>query len=395
MKESNNRLKEGSQNIKHSETALIKLKKPFKAVFPGKYIQGEGLIEELPLTIKSFGDKGLIVSSSTAKQNILSKYAHQYKEEGIILTEFNGECCDTELKRLHEIVKSNKINVIAGVGGGKTIDTAKIVADRAGIPVIIVPTIASTDAPCSGCAVIYSDNGVFESVYYQKMNPEVVLVDINVIANAPSRFLVAGMGDALATWFEARSCERTRSTNECGGYSTMAALNLAKLCYETLLQYGYAAKMANDNNIITPALHYIVEANTLLSGIGFESSGLASAHAIHNGLSALEETHSFYHGEKVAFGVLTGLHLTNAAPAEMETVYSFCEKIELPTTFEEIGLTAIDKSKLMKVAIKACAPQESIHHEAGPITHEMVISAMIAADAMGRNRKNMGKLKNE
>jgi len=387
MNTSNDKIKEKNKDVQHSEISLLKPKRPFKAVFPGKYIQGEGLIEELPMTIKSFGDKGLIISSRTAKETILNRYAHLYNEFGNILTEFNGECCEAELNRLYEIVTKNKINVLAGVGGGKAIDTAKIVADRAGIPVIIVPTIASTDAPCSGCAVIYSDNGVFESVYYQKMNPEVVLVDMNVISNAPSRFLVAGMGDALATWFEARSCERTHSVNECGGYSTRAALSLAKLCYETLLEYGSAAKMANDNNIITPALHYIVEANTLLSGIGFESSGLASAHAIHNGLSALEETHSSYHGEKVAFGVLTGLHLTDASLAEMETVYSFCEKIGLPTTFEEIGLTAIDNDRLMKVAIKACAPQEAIHHEARLITPEMVMNAMIAADAMGKNRK--------
>ena len=366
---------------------ITKPDRPFKSVFPGKYIQGERLIAELPELMKSFGDKGLILSSPTAKVSILSKFVKQYKKDGIVLDEFNGECCEKELKRLFDIVTGKKINIFAGVGGGKAIDTAKIVADRAGIPVIIVPTIASTDAPCSGCAVIYSDMGVFESVYYQKMNPEVVLVDMNVMANAPTRFLVAGMGDALATWFEARSCERTHSLNECGGYSTRAALNLARLCYETILQYGQAAKIANENRDITAALHHVVEANILLSGIGFESSGLASAHSIHNGLSALNETHSFYHGEKVAFGLLAGLHLTDALPSEMETVYSFCEKIGLPTTFEEIGLASVDRSELIKAAIKSCSPQEAIHHEAGQITPEKVLDAMIAADAMGKIRK--------
>ena len=92
--------------------------------------------------------------------------------------------------------------------GGKAIDTAKIAADRAGLPAIIIPTIASTDAPCSGCAVIYSKDGVFDSVCYQKSNPAAVLVDVAVIAAAPTRFLVAGMGDALSTWFEASSCAK-------------------------------------------------------------------------------------------------------------------------------------------------------------------------------------------
>lgn len=260
-------------------------------------------------------------------------------------------------------------------------------ADRAGIPVIIIPTIASTDAPCSGCAVIYSEDGIFESVYYEKMNPEIVLVDMTVMAKAPVRFLVAGMGDALATWFEARSCERTLSPNVCGGYSTMTGLNLARLCYDTLLRYGPVAKIANENHVVTPALYHIVEANILLSGIGFESSGIAAAHSVHNGLTALSETHAYFHGEKVAFGVVTGLHLTDAPISEMETVYSFCEEVGLPTTFAGVGIADIRGNKLMAVAQKACNPAEGIHHEAGKITPEMVLQAMIAADAMGRKRK--------
>ncbi|MFA5354717.1 MAG: glycerol dehydrogenase, partial [Thermodesulfovibrionales bacterium] len=283
---------------------------------------------------------------------------------------------------------SRQAGVIVGMGGGKTIDTAKIAAERAQIPVIIVPTIASTDAPCSGCAVLYSEEGVFDSVHYQKMNPQVVLVDTTIIAEAPARFLVAGMGDALATWFEARSCDRTQSPNACGGMSTMTGLSLARLCYDTLLMHGAAAKVACEKHIVTPALNHIVEANILLSGIGFESSGLAAAHAIHNGLTALEETHSFYHGEKVAFGVLAGLQLADASPQESERVFSFCEQIGLPTTLFDIGLRDIDRNRLMKAAEKACAPEESIHHEAGAISPEKVLNAMLAADAVGEARKN-------
>jgi glycerol dehydrogenase len=305
----------------------------------------------------------------------------------ISIEEFAGECSEKELSRLADVISGQNVDVVVGMGGGKTIDTAKIVADRADLPVIIVPTIASNDAPCSGCAVIYTEQGVFDSVYYLRMNPQIVLVDTNVIASSPVRFLVSGMGDALSTWFEARSCDRAQSPNECGGYSTMTGINLARLCYDTLIRYGSAAKIACENNIVTPALNHIVEANILLSGIGFESSGLATAHSVHNGLSALAETHSFYHGEKVAFGVLTGLHLTDTLPEEMESVYSFCEEIGLPTTFSDIGITDFSRNNLMKVAIKACAPAEGIHHEAVHVTPGKVVNAMIAADAMGRSRK--------
>jgi glycerol dehydrogenase len=274
------------------------------------------------------------------------------------------------------------------MGGGKTIDTAKIAADRAAIPVLVVPTIASTDAPCSGCAVLYSEQGVFEAVYYQKSNPAAVLVDTEIIAHAPVRFLVAGMGDALSTWFEAKSCSRTQSANECGGLSTPTGLTLAKLCYDTLLHYGATAKIAAERHIVTPALEHIVEANILLSGIGFESGGLASAHSIHNGLTALEETHAYYHGEKVAFGVLAGLQLTDAPPEESVAAFSFCEEVGLPTTLADIGLRDLDCNKLMLVAEKACVPGTAIHHEAGEITPEKVLHAMLAADAIGEYRKN-------
>jgi len=363
---------------------MIENRVVYKSVFPGKFIQGEGLIAELGEMMNSFGEKGLILASSTVKRKVLDKYSAGYSKSNINIEKFKGECSEKEINRVMQTAMRNNAGIIAGAGGGKVIDTAKIVADRLNIPVIIVPTIASTDAPCSGCAVIYTDDGVFESVAYQKMNPQVVLADMNVIAEAPVRFLVAGMGDALATWFEARSCERSKSKNECGGLSSMAGLALAKLCYDMILEHGVAAKRDCQNKTITPALYRIVEANILLSGIGFESSGLAAAHAIHNGLSALEETHAYYHGEKVAFGTLAGLHLSGAPTDEMDTVYSFCIETGLPVTLSDIGLGNATKEELMKAAEKACAPQDSIHHEVGNITPGMVLNAMIDADETGR-----------
>ncbi len=358
-----------------------------KAVFPGKYLQGEGVLAELPKWVNLLGGKGLVLASRTARERGLAGHLDDLIAHKIHIESFGGECCESELTRLSRVIGEKRIGVVVGVGGGKTIDTAKIAADRAGIPVIVVPTIASTDAPCSGCAVIYSEEGVFCSICYQKMNPQVVLVDTRVIAEAPVRFLIAGMGDALATWFEARSCDRTKSPNECGGYSTMAGVHLARLCYDTLLSYGQAARIAAENHVVTAAFEHIVEANILLSGIGFESSGLATAHSVHNGLTALEETHAFYHGEKVAFGVLTGLLLADASPREFGEVFSFCEEVGLPTTLADMGLKDVDRRRLMEAAEKACSPGEGIHHEAGVVTPERVLDAMIAADAWGQSRK--------
>lgn len=196
------------------------------------------------------------------------------------------------------------------------------------------------------------------------------------------------MGDALATWFEARSCHRGGSLNECGGFSTAAGLHIARLCYETLLADGAEAKKANDRHVVTPAFDRVVEANILLSGLGFENGGIASAHAIFNGLTALSETHSFYHEENVAFGVLAGLHLNGADAEERNTVYSFCESVGLPTTLADLDLGNADREKLMLAAERACAPEQSMCHEEGVITPEHVLEAMLATDARGRARRS-------
>jgi len=361
-----------------------------KAVFPGKYFQGVGAISELPSLIDLLGKQGLILASPSVKAKVLPLSGVDWSARSIPIEVFSGECCEKELSRLAASIAQTHADVLVGMGGGKTIDTAKIAADRAGIAVIVVPTIASTDAPTSGCAVLYSEDGIFESVLYQKSNPAAVLVDVGIIAMAPTRFLVAGMGDALSTWFEARSCERTQSANECGGISTRAGLAIARLCYETLLSYGAAAKLASEEHLVTPALDHIVEANTLLSGLGFESAGLAAAHAIHNGLTALAETHAYYHGEKVAFGVLAGLQLADASEDEIETVFSFCEQVGLPTTLADLGLGNADRQYLMVAAEKASAPGTPIHHEAGVITPGKVLDAVLAADALGRERRGRG-----
>ena len=358
-----------------------------KAIFPGLYLQGDGASSALPELMQSLGGAGLVICAPSAFEKVLPGIADALPQ-GSRAERFGRECCERELARLSALVAECRARVVVAVGGGKTIDTAKIVADRVRLPVIVAPTIASTDAPCSACAVIYTDQGLFEAVTYQRRNPDAVVVDTGVIAKAPVRFLVSGMGDALATWFEARSCERTASANECRGLSTISALALARLCFDILLDYGVAAKQANEAGIVTPAFERIVEANTLLSGLGFESSGLASAHSIHNGLTALAPTHAYYHGEKVAIGTLAGLHMTDADPKEMATVYGFCESVGLPTTLADIGLAGVTQEDLLTAARRACAPAECIHHEAGAVSPSRVVAALIAADRMGCARKS-------
>ena len=161
-------------------------------------------------------------------------------------------------------------------------------------------------------------------------------------------------------------------------------MSLARLCYETLLADGLKAKLAVERHVCTTAVENVIEANTYLSGVGFESGGLAGAHAIHNGLTAIPETHSLYHGEKVAFGTLVQLVLENAPLEELEEVLEFCTEVGLPTTLADLGVENPTQEQLMEVAKLACADADTLHNMPFPVDADSVYAAILAADELGK-----------
>ena len=369
-------------------------------ICPTKYVQGEDEILNLGYFVKTFGVSALLIAHPDDVARVRDKLDTTAANFGVTFIEggFCGECSRPEIKRLKDTAIEKNCNCTIGLGGGKAIDTAKCVAQ--GEALIIVPTIAATDAPTSHSAVIYTPEGAFEDYDYFKQSPSVVLVDTTVIARAPTRFLVSGMGDALSTYFEARATVNSYSNVNAGlpcGYregacgpakSTNAALALATLCYRTLLQDGLKAKLACDLNMVTPALENIIEANILLSGLGFESGGLAAAHAIHDGLTILARTHKYFHGEKVAFGTLAQLILENSPIEEIHEVLDFCLEVGLPVCLADIGVENISEDELRAVAEKSCIAEESIHSMPFPITVTNVSSAILVADRIGKEYKN-------
>ncbi|WP_373599045.1 glycerol dehydrogenase [Paraclostridium bifermentans] len=369
-------------------------------ICPTKYVQGQDELLNLGYFVKVFGDSALLIAHKDDIQRVKNKLDITAKKFDIkfIESNFQGECSREEVARLQEIAKNNKCSCTIGLGGGKAIDTAKCVAE--GENLIIVPTIAATDAPTSHSAVLYTPEGEFDDYAYFKQSPSVVLVDTTVIAKAPTRFLVSGMGDALSTYFEARatsnSFTKVNAGLPCGvregrceeAIGTNAALALAKLCYETLLKDGVKAKKSCDCNLVTQALENIIETNILLSGLGFESGGLAAAHAIHDGLTMLEGTHKYFHGEKVAFGTIAQLVLENAPTEEINEVLDFCLEIGLPVCLEDIGVDSITEEEALAVAEKACIPEESIYAMPFPIDIESVAACIITADKIGKEYKN-------
>ena len=365
-------------------------------IFPGRYVQGYNALQSLGEEVKRFSDKALFLVDPFALENILPTFEDTLK--GVIdykAEPFGGESSDEEIDRVSQIVRDEGYEVVVGIGGGKTLDTAKAVAYQTELPTVIVPTIASTDAATSALSVIYTPEGEFDRYLFLPHNPDLVLVDTRVVAEAPVEFLVAGMGDALATWFEAESARQSYSPNMTGNLGSMTAYALAELCFQTLMEYGADARTACEVHAVVPALEKIVEANTLLSGLGFESGGLAAAHAIHNGFTVLEASHHAYHGEKVAFGVLTSLYLTGKSADMIDRVYTFCENVGLPTTLEDLGMEEVSDEDLMRVAEAATAEGETIHNEPMPVTADSVYAAIKAADAEGKHRKAIYQIPEE
>ena len=359
-------------------------------IFPGRYIQGYEAIKRLGPEIVRLGKVGYLICSPTVYGKLLPNFRDTVeKHVKLVVEKFGGECSNEEIDRLLKLAEKTNYEVVIGMGGGKVIDTAKAVASRSRTRLIIVPTVASSDAPCSALSVIYTPEGLMDKPMSHLRNPDVVLVDSKIIAEAPVRFLVAGMGDALATWFEAESCQRKYSANMTGtgNVGSMTAYALAHLCYQTLIEYGVAAKRACEQHLVTPAVEHIIEANTLLSGVGFESGGLAAAHSIQDGFASLRETHTYLHGELVAFCTLVSLFLTDKKKDVIDEVYSFCESVGLPTTLDEIGLPNISDSLLTKVVEVVCAEGSLIYREPVPVTREMVTAVIKAADYEGRLRK--------
>ena len=360
---------------------------------PGKYVQGDGILGHFGEYVQGMGQRLLVIVSANGMGRIGQTLKKSAAQSGLELefALFSGECTRAKVQQYAQQCREQKITAVMGVGGGKILDTAKGTAHEAGLPMVIVPTVCSSDSPCSSLSVLYDDQGVFDAYLYLNACPNIVMVDTRIIANSPARFLAAGMGDAMATWFEARACLRSQSKNQVGGRPSLAGTALASMCWKYLQENGLAARRAVEQGVCTPALENIIEVNTYLSSVGFESGGLAAAHGIQKGCTAIPALHKILHGELVAFCTLTQLVLENAERSELEAVLAFCKSVGLPICFADMGY-APQPEEIAACAEKACRPGSTVYHLDQEITPQQVADAMMAADAIGSNYKAYDKI---
>ncbi len=341
-------------------------------VFPRRYVQGPGALSSISEHLSILGIKHpLVLADPSAIEICREPIEKDFGRRNIScrFLIFGGDSTWAEVARVKGACIDGDHDAIISCGGGKTLDTGRAAAAGdvincgvvppkpieklgAGVACIQVPTIASTDASTSRACLIYDDQGAFETVVFVPLNPEMVLVDTLIISKAPVRTFVAGMGDALATYFEADTCRKTQSMTPAGGIQTHSAHALSRLAYDLLIAHGLQAKKENESNIAGPALESVVEANTLLSGLGFENGGLSAAHAVAECLTFFmgHFESPLMHGEMVSYGTVVHLLLEGRESKTLNEVIAFCRSVGLPTSLQSMGIRGISGQILRDLA---------------------------------------------
>ncbi len=383
---------------------------------PLRYVQGPDALLHMGEQLEVLGiRRPLILASPSARKAVEPVLAKSLEERQITyaVVQFGGQCNFAEIERVKNACLQGKHDAIINCGGGKTIDTGRAAATGpatnvqkdppqymasfgAGVACINVPTVAATDGATSASALVYSDEGTVEALLKFPVNPTMVFVDTAVIARSPVRLLVAGMGDALNTHFEAEMNYRTSHPSiGTRALSTITGRSLARLCLDILLEYGRQAKNEVEAGVPGPGLEAVTEATVLLSGLGFENCGLSAAHAVAHGFDHVggHFKRRPYHGEQSGFGTLVQLMLEGRSPAFLDTIFGFCASVGLPTTFEELGLSDAGDACLEKVA-DAAAKSLLIQSMAGArkerdaegrfFDKQQIVNALKATDAYGR-----------
>ena len=267
---------------------------------------------------------------------------------------YGTECYEERVFELFEIYKNKGIDFVVGVGGGKAIDTSKYLADKLSVPVVTVPTIASTCAASSALSVIYTKEHAFSKFIYYKKPAYHCFIDTQIISEAPYKFLRAGIGDTLAKHYEVEFSARGRNLD----YSSELGLTISSMCNEPLMRYAKKALEACSKNLVCDELEQVILAIIITTGmvsmlINPDYNG-AMAHALFYGLTVLEGfEENFLHGDVVGYCTAVQLAVDNNMK-EAVRIVEFLKSIKIETTLAErnIPCDRLFLDKVLESALK-------------------------------------------
>lgn len=330
-------------------------------VGPANYYSFTGAIDKLsefypqPVLEKAlwiYGERAL-----NAAQDYLPAEFHS---ANAIKARFNSHCSESTVAELVSVAGSER-QVVIGVGGGGVLDTAKVVARRLGLPLVVIPTIAATCAAWTPLSVWYTEQG--QALNYEIFNDanHLVLVEPRIILQAPVAYLLAGIGDTLAKWYEAVVLSSDpKSLPLTVRLGLQAALDVRNV----LLEQSEAALQAVARRELTQDFLDVVDAiiagGGMVGGLGERFTRVAAAHAVHNGLTVLPQTAHFLHGTKVAYGILVQTALLGQEQALKDLIAAF-KVWGLPTHLAALDVNIRDRDAIEQVITRILKPGESIH----------------------------------
>jgi glycerol dehydrogenase len=349
---------------------------------PHRYVQGSGALAELAPLVALYGRRPFVIVDAAVMDLIQTKLEAVFAESGVAATfaGFSGECTAEKIDEMARQAEAAQSDVTIGVGGGKTIDNAKGVRIARGGALLIVPTVASNDAPTSRLVVLYREDHSLSEVRLMATNPDAVVVDTDLIASAPRRFFVAGVGDALSKKFEVEQCVRADGLNFYKGRSTSLALMIADQCYRTVREDTLAALDAVTARRPNEAFERVVEATILSSGLGFESGGLSISHALTRGFSAIPALSGALHGEQVAFGLLAQLCLEGRSDAFLADMKAFYRAVGLPVALADLGLRDGAAAAIETIAARTLADAPYVQNFQSEVTQANLTAALARAN---------------
>lgn len=345
---------------------------------PSEYILKENVLDLLETKLLERNLRKVLVVHGKKSWEAVNLYWPQMNDVQLEEYTYGGECSFTEIEAVAKLVENHLFDAVIGVGGGKVLDLVKAVCFTTGRQSILIPTLASNCAPWTPLSVIYDESGAFIRYDIYPVSSSLVLVDPQLLLEAPIEMFIAGIGDTLAKWYEAdvqmEVIENKSIPLQISHYS-------ARQCKDILLQYSHgaiaAAKSGKVNDDFAKVVEAIIMLGGMVGGYGDYYGRIAGAHAIHNGLTVLDETHHVLHGDKVAYGILVQLVLEDKR-SEIEALRPFYEELGLPLSLREMGVANVTEEIITTIAEKATVAQESIHvMPIGKITAERVKQAII------------------